>query len=93
MVMERPVGERLAVLEALREEDLRLREERREGVNNRFDKLEEKLDSLHTLVGGDIHRRNGNGHKWQSMGLKVGTPTAGGVSVAAIILWVLEKLV
>lgn len=87
------VIERVAVLEALRESEEKQRAERREDVNTRLESMEGKIDSLHNLVDGDIRRRNGNGHRWRSMGLKVGTPTAGGVSVAAIILWILEKVV
>lgn len=90
-MMQQPVEERVAVLEALRTEDVRQREERRDGVNDRFDKLEGKIDGLHELVDSDIHRRNG-GNKWQSVGLKVGTPTVGATSIAAIILWILQRL-
>ncbi len=93
MVLEKPMGERVAVLEALRVEDIRLREERRVGTDQRFDTLEGKVDSLHKLVEHDISQRNGNG-RWHALHAvnRVATPTVGGASGLAIILWLLQRL-
>ena len=90
MVAEKPMGERVAVLEALRQEDIRVREERLEAADKRFDTLEEKVDNLHKLVEHDISRRNGTG-RWHAVN-KVATPSVGGASALAIALWILQRL-
>ena len=90
MVAEKPMGERVAVLEALRYEDIRLREERREGTEQRFDNLEVKVDRLHALVEHDISQRNGSG-RWKTVS-KAATPSVGGASALAIILWIIQHL-